>query len=184
MAWLVGLPITEPSDRMTNFLNHLDDIRQGAGHDPFAIERGPTIFASAVIVAETADEVQEIIRIWEEWLKEYYPHIQSGEPTVAELTGDWKPHPRGMIITADCAYADRIVAHQGKAPRDISADCVIALTDASGKRKHIIFYPFGRDLFRQSFLAACQGAREVVVRWVDPDLPKLFPDLFPLLAAR
>ena len=78
------------------------------------------------------------------------------------------------FVSEDSSYADRVVAHHGRAPRDIRAACVLAFT-REGKRLHaVLYHPTDLDAVRE-ILA---GASEVMVRLADSIFQKHFPELF------
>ena len=83
-----------------------------------------------------------------------------------------------MLVLGDSSHADLVIAHNGRAPRDIAASLVLMFEDTSGERRHAVCYP-GEDQLAD----ALAGARNITVRWADSWFRKAHPELFPIPAA-
>ena len=86
----VSLYCSEPSDRLTNFLIHLEEERLGK---TFTIVREPRALHQATIRAESVTAASVIVNEWNEYFRCYYPKTVAPSPLVTPAIEEAEPAP-------------------------------------------------------------------------------------------
>ena len=82
------------------------------------------------------------------------------------------------FISMDRSFFDKVVAGEGRAPRDIHADAAAEFTTAEGERAYAVLYPFDRGVVHQLL----SDARDIVWHYTSATFQGLFPEFFPIAA--